>query len=157
MDSVAALRPCCVFLKSTPTVCFVHKSEKRHGGVWGMDMEALWSALPPPDTQKAIWSKERLPGCQDAVLKSHHFTATAPPSVWDPAVVWPPFLDPQVLCQASAQTKVSPPASPLRVLLDSAKWPVSICHPSRLHRQMEGLMVEQAMGLALSQLDNSGW
>lgn len=99
----------------------------------------------------------------------------------------PPFTMPnlQVLCQVSAQTKVSPHLSPglcthqclltshqvsehtsvsspltpvpLQAPPDSAKWPVSICHQSQCHGQMEGLMVEQALGLALSQLDNSGW
>lgn len=76
--------------------------------------------------KRQVWSKERLPGCQDALLKSHHFTVTAPPSVWDPAVVWPPFLDPQVLCQASAQTKVSPQASPL-------SGPAGLCKVACLH------------------------
>lgn len=47
--------------------------------------------------------------------------------------------------------------SVLQVPLDSAKWPVSICHPSQLHGQMGRLMVEQALGLALSQLDNTEW
>lgn len=92
--------------------------------------------------------------CQHALLKSHRFHSEGPIHCLGSCSC----LDPLVLCQASEQTKVSPSlASVLQVPLDSAKWPVSICHPSQLHGQMEGLMVEQALGSALSQLDNPGW